>query len=271
MSEHGLAWYQDVYLPSSWTCVICQDDGPNDFHHQEELYTHIRDAHNFNEKQLAAIVHLSKRQARRRPEICPLCCLRAEGDPETLPKRVRRNGGADEGINPIAAATNDKNQPAEVMARHVASHLQVLMFLTIRLMSTHDNDKDSENNSVASSEVDTGDNLTREMQSQSLGIVGGSEDGLRDSDRDSEHGTQLEINSKSCDIPDTAAGVDWSMFGLGETMSVNSYTSSTATWQLQRTLEGHYSSVRSVAFSHDSKLLASGSGDKTIRVWDAAS
>ncbi|KAK3349887.1 beta transducin-like protein HET-E2C [Lasiosphaeria hispida] len=38
-----------------------------------------------------------------------------------------------------------------------------------------------------------------------------------------------------------------------------------------QTLEGHDSSVRSVAFSPDGQQLASGSGDETIKIWDPAS
>ena len=40
--------------------------------------------------------------------------------------------------------------------------------------------------------------------------------------------------------------------------------------QCLQTLEGHKDGIRSVSFSHDSALVASGSEDTTIRIWCTA-
>lgn len=42
----------------------------------------------------------------------------------------------------------------------------------------------------------------------------------------------------------------------------------TGEWRLRATLDGHYGSITAVAFSPDSKQLATGSADKIVQLWD---
>lgn len=40
-------------------------------------------------------------------------------------------------------------------------------------------------------------------------------------------------------------------------------------YKLSKTLEGHYNSVLSATYSPDGKYIASGSKDRTIKIWNA--
>lgn len=42
-------------------------------------------------------------------------------------------------------------------------------------------------------------------------------------------------------------------------------------YKLSKTLEGHYNSVLSASYSPDGKYIASGSKDRTIKIWNAKS
>jgi hypothetical protein len=206
----------------------------------------MENAHHFTDAQLEAIVTQSKVQGRRRPDICPLCFLHVEEDPgiasksytarglistdagkrqheplvpESTPKRVRTGddvgqtsfceleASAKAWSNDELTESGDRNSSRiDLMAWHIAAHLQGLMFLTIRLMSLHNND--SKSVSIASSSADSGDASTRKITSlgnsepeaeSSMSIL--DQESIEDRD-ESEDGAD--------DIPDSKSDPDWS-------------------------------------------------------------
>jgi hypothetical protein len=93
-----------------------------------------------------------------------------------------------------------------LMARHVAAHLQGLMFLTIRLMSLHNND--SKSVSIASSSAASGDASTRKITSPGNSEPE-TESPMSISDQESIEDRD-ESEDGADDIPDSKSDPDWS-------------------------------------------------------------
>ncbi|AEO71873.1 uncharacterized protein THITE_49644, partial [Thermothielavioides terrestris NRRL 8126] len=185
MKEHNLRWHQRVFPTFSWICALCDDN--DDIHKSPDaLHDHLVQAHGdmLPPAQLQVIARQSKVERPRPWNECLLCHFTVE-DAEPPPKRHREQpvneaaGGkssrtnfamkhpepmrdidqdSDTSDDPLEEAglvpTSDN---AETMARHIASHLQALMLLTIRLASVHDDrdqDRQDDANSVS---VDAGD------------------------------------------------------------------------------------------------------------------
>ncbi|KAH8883062.1 hypothetical protein GQ53DRAFT_732965, partial [Thozetella sp. PMI_491] len=81
LSQHGRLWHQHVYPQATWVCAVCSDSQEG-FKSQQELHCHMETTHDFTEAQLDAILRQSRIQARRRPNICPLCNFNVEDDPK---------------------------------------------------------------------------------------------------------------------------------------------------------------------------------------------
>jgi hypothetical protein len=241
-TEHGPVWHQIVQPTEAWFCPVCSDKPHTAFRDSQALYTHMDDAHQFSGPQLEAIVQLSRAQVRRRPDVCPLCCFQVENSLEAttrsmssgkqkeqlvvtqgLPQRPRK---ADETArralppreqahagDPQTKSDGDAGErhttpaPAELMARHVAGHLQGLMFITIRLMSQRESN--NEISSTGSPTTTIGDDLMDRRSSRQWLPSGEGSEIAGISDSGSIGGQGKETRDQSNQVPSLEYNADW--------------------------------------------------------------
>ncbi|KJZ72243.1 hypothetical protein HIM_08385 [Hirsutella minnesotensis 3608] len=185
MERHNQRWYREAYLTSSWICTICEFN-PEVYHSPRALYTHLEGAHgsDFTKTQLQCISRQSKMAQPRAWNLCFLClsaveesvrrdeiisCKRHKDQPKQEKTKSARKTiymtspdtrildpdwsemSSDSDVGPHPDGT-------KAVARHIATHLQVLMILTLRFaaLQIHDGNRDNEirGNSVDIDEAD---------------------------------------------------------------------------------------------------------------------
>lgn len=211
LEKHGLVWHEEVHPPSSWLCAICHGtvDGFRSpqalYTHMESTHqftetqleaivhqSRIRVRRRQNICPLCCL-HVEEDSASsivaNQPDSTdPGKRQQEPPPPESIPKRARTGIYFEKRTSQI---TNDtaKSSPSQqiqldniakepesspiemVMARHIASHLQGLMFLTIRLMSLLDDNGESVDIGSSSGNFSEGqqeyrDNITSEQSDE---------------------------------------------------------------------------------------------------------
>ncbi|KAL3474872.1 hypothetical protein BJX99DRAFT_259960 [Aspergillus californicus] len=156
ITTHGDEWYREVHTPSSWICPLCIEAEVT-FLGPVGLRDHIVGHHGgiFKEQQIKAIVRQSRHPCPRLRDTCPLCCYQVSDGHDSVacpnkryiakpgdqgPKRLKTNIAETplsdtEDSGGMAALHTGSRVDVEVMARHVAAHLQSSMLLALRLIS----------------------------------------------------------------------------------------------------------------------------------------
>ncbi|KAF3289301.1 hypothetical protein TWF970_003081 [Orbilia oligospora] len=145
---HTVRWQQEIHRPIFW---VCNFNHKNEyFSNQEELHEHMKQCYPKTlTAGLPAIVKNSHTKRSRSHNVCPLCCRdlvqdkrRKRRGRNSDRKRRKVEGNQDNVQTTDAAAEYDSSSSDEreeskgvVMARHIAEHLQISMFLTMRLIN----------------------------------------------------------------------------------------------------------------------------------------
>lgn len=247
MTDHSKKWHQRVYLTSSWRCALC-DESDVVYRSAEALYGHLSQVHQhmFPPERLHAIARQSIMERPRAPNECLLCCYPVKDSEldthKELSKRQKRRiqhgsskttritlamrhpsphrgvdadtEDSDRSVTASQAKTNADS--AEMMARHVAGHLQGLMLLTMRLASLQNSQTDQGDDSKSDSvNIGNSDDIPAAKQLGTPGSNRVSDDiEMRDVDATSEDDDGLLANMILEDAPIPDAEVDFHDLGV---------------------------------------------------------
>lgn len=203
MELHDGGWHQKVYLTSSWVCPFCGLSNTV-YNSPQALYSHLTESHgeDFTSLQLQAISRQSKVEQPRAWNDCLLCCFTIEERKSVgesiVSKRQKRQPnqeafksnrknlemtspdphGSDLDLLDTSDSDNaDSHQRrrkrqdlSNAVARHIATHLQTLMLLTLRFAALQSDDEGLDDD-ITSNSADIDERNSANSEDTDLGRI----------------------------------------------------------------------------------------------------
>ncbi|KAH7190039.1 hypothetical protein BKA60DRAFT_586652 [Fusarium oxysporum] len=156
MQQHNEFWYRTAYSPATYVCPLCINN-TSPFANRDDLLQHLTSEHQsdtFDCGQLSMIAGQSQGIKERPYNECLLCGFVVENEGQKDVPSKRQSESRSEGntkkrktkphqfnVTEIFSSSEDEEDQShkannhESMTRHIAAHLQTLMFLTLRVIS----------------------------------------------------------------------------------------------------------------------------------------
>ncbi|KAH7149102.1 hypothetical protein B0J13DRAFT_583867 [Dactylonectria estremocensis] len=116
LTIHGRNWHREVHAPSQWICPLCYDSEAV-FPSTDGLATHLasHEEGSFADSQIQSIVRQSRTRHPRPLDVCPICCLSMNLEPDSSPKLKSSAEGQDIALGRAHQTTSDLNRLLELI------------------------------------------------------------------------------------------------------------------------------------------------------------
>ncbi|KAH7322581.1 hypothetical protein B0I35DRAFT_184255 [Stachybotrys elegans] len=193
MNLHDRRWFQRVHLKPTWICTICEST-TDTYSGPQTLYSHLTQCHedDFTTTELQAISRQSSMDRSRPWNSCLLCGFEVEENRDdkavsrkrrklTIEQKTQSAGSfskirgsssplegevsgdssdSDSSLSELPARTRVAER-SQIISRHIAGHLQMLVSLTIRLTALQNESNYSiDDVNSASVDIDVGNNTS---------------------------------------------------------------------------------------------------------------